>query len=144
MRYIGDTTTRRPGGGFDLGEGRVGDGDSAMLSVRVGHVMHDGDVDVELPNGCSATVKWCFVHPLPHLASAQPQPSKSDEELSDEPTILLTRQQFADLMGRRAAALDECLEIAERIRIKRRSEAAHEIADAIAALKRGPGAEESG
>jgi hypothetical protein len=54
----------RVGSGFNLGEGRVGEGDCALLNVKVGHVMHDGDVDVDLPDGRGATVKWRFVHPL--------------------------------------------------------------------------------
>jgi len=69
-----EAASRPRGGGFNLGEGRVGQGDRALLDVKVGHVMHDGDVDVELPDGRSATVKWRFVHPL------RPAPSQSDED----------------------------------------------------------------
>src|SRR6185312_13796206 len=89
----------------------------------------------------------------PHLASAQPQPSKSDEERArlffDWPDSIdrLASAFAAKGAEERAAALDECEEIARRelsgqwpewdMRVRR-------IADAIAALKRSPVAEDSG
>lgn len=85
---------------------------------------------------------------LPHLASEQPQPSKSDEERRLA-GFLLTRQQFDELMGRRAAALAECEAIARAEESQRTTmlrngfaffdngamTAASKIADAIAALR---------
>src|SRR6185312_8175739 len=119
---------------------------------------------------CGLTAKAILAAILPHLASAQPQSSENDEERSEEPTILLTRHQFVDLMGRRAAALDKCEAIARdeavamteqrddildhgtlggrKITDAQKKQFAYErhvaaetaviIADAIAALKRGP------
>jgi hypothetical protein len=59
------------GGGFDIGEGHVAEGSNALLSVHVGEVMPDGDVDVILPDGHSITVKWRYVHPSNHHDPAE-------------------------------------------------------------------------
>src|SRR6185437_1391686 len=119
-------------------------------------------------------VRAALAAALLHLASAQPQPSKSEEELRD--AIIADLPDIPDPASIRAAALDECEAIARdeavamteqrddildhgtlggrKITDAQKKQFAYErhvaaetaviIADAIAALKRGPVAEESG
>jgi len=95
-------------------------------------------------------VRAALAAALLHLASAQPQPSKSEEELRD--AIIADLPDIPDPASIRAAALDEAGAIARKSKINRPEDEADagwncacgDIADAIAALKRGPVAEESG
>ena len=117
----------------------------------------DGNTTWRLDGQLRLRIHAALAAALPHLASAQPQPSKSDEEwarqLAEElscfhwplrgPYPNATRLLLSAIAAARAAALDECASLA-RHEAGRMCNCGERIARALAALKRGPVAEESG